>query len=195
MKKFVIFLCCFVAPIASIAQSPSCFGCAGSQMVYEVESGEFHYSFLVSVKEKSASQITFDWLMTIQDDNQGTLTMDRAALESADQLFSFYEKGSDKTVSDATALWLSRKTYKALKSGQLVKLNPGDADIVFQRDDSYEGKRRLKALSSKYKLNPDVKTILAQGKNGKYIIFLDDETNPLILEMFVGFKLTMEGMF
>ena len=73
-------------------------------MVYEVESGDFHYSFLVSVKEKSSSKITFDWLMTIQDDNQGTLTMDQDALASADQLFSFYEKGSSKTVSDATAL-------------------------------------------------------------------------------------------
>jgi len=178
-----------------MAQSPTCFGCAGSQMVYEVESGDFHYSFLVSVKEKSASQITFDWLMTIQDDNQGTLTMDAQALESAERLFSFYEKGSKKTVSDATALWLSRKSFKALKAGQLVKLNPGDADIVFQRDDSYEGKRRIKVLASKYNLDPNVETILAQGKGGKYIIFLDDESNPLILEMFVGFKLTMEGIF
>ena len=164
-------------------------------MVYEVESGDFHYSFLVSVNEKSSSQITFDWLMTIQDDNQGTLTMTQKALESADQLFSFYEKGSNKTVSDATALRLSRKSFNAIKSGQLVKLNPGDADIVFQRDDSYQGKRRLKALANKYKLDPNVKTMLAQGKGGKYIIFLDDETNPLIIEMFVGFKLTMEGMF
>lgn len=164
-------------------------------MVYEVESGDFHYSFLVSVQEKSSTQITFDWLMTIQDDNQGTLTMTQEALESADQLFSFYEKGSEKTVWDATALWLSRKSFKALKAGQLVKLNPGDADIVFQRDDSYEGKRRLKALARKYKFDPNVQTILAQGKGGKYIIFLDDENNPLILEMFVGFKLTMEGMF
>ena len=164
-------------------------------MVYEVESGEFHYSFLVSVKEKSSSKITFDWLMTIQDDNQGTLTMTQKALDSADQLFSFYEKGSNKTVSDATALWLSRKSFNALKSRQLVKLNPGDADIVFRRDVSYKGKRRLKALASKYKLDPNVQTILAQGKGGKYIIFLDDETNPLIIEMFVGFKLSMEGMF
>jgi len=181
--------------VLTYSQTPSCFGCAGSQMVYEVESGDFHYSFLVSVKEKSNSAITFDWLMTIQDDNQGTLTMTHDALQSADQLFSFYEKGSNKTVSDATALWLSQKSYKALKSGQLVKLNPGDADIVFQRDESYEGKRRLKALSSKYDLDPNVKTILAQGKGGKYIIFLDDASNPLIIEMFVGFKLTLEGMF
>lgn len=177
------------------AQSPTCFGCAGSQMVYEVESGDFHYSFLVSVKEKSASKITFDWLMTIQDDNQGTLTMSQEALESAEQLFSFYEKGSNRTVSDATALWLSRKSYRALKSGQVVKLNPGDAIVGFQRDNSYEGRRRLKALSTKYNLDPNVNTILAQGKGGKYIIFLDDESNPLIIEMFVGFKLTMEGLF
>lgn len=193
--RLYLSLILFILPIATMAQSPSCFGCSGSQMVYEVESGEFHYSFLVSVKEKSSSKITFDWLMTIQDDNQGTLTMTQEALQSADQLFSFYEKGSKKTVTDATALWLSRKSFDALKSGQLVKLNPGDADIVFQRDDSYEGNRRLKALSNKYKLDPNVKTILAQGKGGKYIIFLDDPSNPLIIEMFVGFKLTMEGMF
>lgn len=176
-------------------QSPACFGCAGSQMVYEVQSGDFHYSFLVSVQEKSTSQITFDWLMTIQDDNQGTLTMDQAALESASQLFSFYEKGSDKIISDATALWLSRATFKALKAGELVKLNPGDAVVVFKRDESYEGKRRLKALKSKYQLDPNVRTILAQANNGKYIIVLDDETNPLILEMDVGWKLVLEGMF
>lgn len=176
------------------AQSPSCFGCAGSQMVYEVQSGDFHYSFLVSVQEKSASRITFDWLMTIQDDNQGTLTMTSEALSSADQLFSFYEKGSDKTITDATALWLSRKTFDALKAGELVKLNPGDAVVVFQRDDSFEGKRRLKALASKYQLDPDVQTILAQANNGKYLIVLDDPTNPLILEMDVGWKLILEGL-
>lgn len=194
MIRFIFVFAVFASTNLS-GQNPTCFGCAGSRMVYEVQSGDFHYSFLVSVKEKSNAKIAFDWLMTIQDDNQGSLTMTSEALESADQLFSFYEKGSDKTITDATALWLSRKTFKALKSGNLVQLNPGDAVVVFQRDDSYEGKQRLKALSNKYKIDPNVQTILAQGKGGKYIIFLDDEHNPLILEMDVGFKLTLEGLF
>lgn len=194
MSKYISLLLIAI-PTYILGQSPSCFGCAGSNMIYEVESGEFHYSFLVSVNEKSSEMISFDWLMTIQEDNQGSLTMTKEAITSADKLFSFYEKGSEAQVSDATALWLSQKTFHALKTGELVKLNPGHADIVFKRDDSYEGKRRLKALAKKYKLNPDVQTILAQAKGEKYILFLDDPSNPLILEMSVGFKLTLEGFF
>lgn len=195
MRLVLALFISLIIPTVVSSQSPSCFGCAGSKMVYEVQSGDFHYSFLVSVKEKSKDQISFDWLMTIQDDNQGSLTMTSEALKSADQLFSFYEKGSEKTIGDATALWLSRKVFRSLKAGELVKLNPGDAVVVFQRDESYVGNQRIKALKNKYNLDPNIKTFLAQGKGGKYIIVLDDETNPLILEMDVGFKLILEGLF
>ncbi|MBT8218999.1 MAG: hypothetical protein KJP00_04210 [Bacteroidia bacterium] len=195
MRLFLLTILFLAIHFSAQAQAPTCFGCSGSQMVYEVQSGEFHYSFLVSVTEKSKERISFDWLMTIQDDNQGSLTMTNEALESADQLFSFYEKGSGKTINDATALWLSRKTFKALKAGELVKLNPGDADVVFKRDEEYMGNQRIKALKKKYNMDPNIKTLLAQGKGGKYIIVLDDATNPLILEMDVGFKLILEGLF
>ena len=38
-------------------------------------------------------------------------------------------------------------------------------------------------------------TIMVQASNGNYMIINDDESNPLILEMDVGFKIHLAAIF
>ena len=107
MKKIFFLFGLLILSIFSFAQvNLQTLVKPGTKLIYAVEAGAQKYDFIVTVKALVPALI-FDWEMTNDNKNAGTITHTATAMMAANTLYNYFTPGA-KTLDDNTlSVWLS----------------------------------------------------------------------------------------
>ncbi len=169
----------------------------GTKLIYAVEANEQKYDFIITVKALTPAVI-FDWEMTDQANNSGTITHTPTAMISASTMYNYFAPGSKILSDDMISVWLSKNTFAALTKGSknvMMKMNTGDA---FKKMGTYTEQKELPIL-----VNGEKETVeeqLAHELNDEgiptgddsFFTFYNSAKLPIILRMRNGFYIVLK---
>lgn len=160
----------------------------GTQLVYEVNSADDTYQFIVTIK-KLGKEIAFDWEMTAPINQKGTIEMTKEALKSSRKLHNYFTSGTTR-LTDKTSVWISESMWNAIYSdeGAVNFAIEGDNNIDeyfanedFEFDVKYKGKT----------VQMDV-TPVTSLFSGKGINIWKNKDFPIITGMKLGFMIELK---
>lgn len=170
----------------------------GTKLIYTVEAGAEKYDFIVTVKTLVPALI-FDWEMTNDNKNGGTITHTAAAMVAANTLYNYFSPGA-KTLDDNTlSVWISKNTFAALTKGAksvMLKMNTNESPKkmgVIQEDP-----KELKIIVNGEKETveqftaSDLNAANAAPEDQVYFSFATNAKMPIILQMKNGFYITLK---
>ena len=104
----------------------------GTRLVYEVNSNNEKYDFIVTVLDKKGS--SFVWEMTAPVNRKGTITQTKKALDNGCIMWNSFDNGAKKLDDSTLSVWISQKVFNALKkSGSMVRIGmygPGERQLT-----------------------------------------------------------------
>jgi uncharacterized protein YdhG (YjbR/CyaY superfamily) len=146
---------------------------------YEVKTDDGEtYPFDVTIDKFSATGIKFNWTMKSDKSMKGSVTIYKAALETAQAYRNYFANNSNVKLTKETTVWISKKNYTELLATKATKLSLDFSlqDFVYINDKTY-----TTTLNSK-KINLS-SIVVKSTTTENNITILKDATNPLILVM------------
>lgn len=199
MKKTTFLFCFLVLSIISFAQvSLQNLVKPGTKLIYAVEANEQKYDFIITVKALVPALI-FDWEMTNDAGNKGTITHTATAMISGNTLYNYFSPGA-KTLDDNTlSVWLSKNTFNSLRKGTnsaMLKMNTNESakKMGVTEEDPKELKIIVdgeKETVEEFTAN-DLNTPNASAEEQVYFTFCNSPKTPIILRMKNGFYITLK---
>lgn len=167
------FACC-----SAIAQAPSpeismpAFG-RNTILVYRIQNPDYLEDFVVRIAQFLPDRYV-EWENRM---SQGTVLMPNRDLESGKGYISssLFQSGSDTKGKGSTTLWLSRNTFRDLKTNRKAKCNINGATGVF----TYQGDGTIEVDVNRTVQMLPVIIVLDDRMEERW--FLDQEDNPLIV--------------
>lgn len=170
----------------------------GTTLLYEINTDEDTYEFSAKITENyDGGKLDFDFTLTSQELLNGHITISKSALDTAHtQLNQFNANMQNLQLSNTTAVWVSDEVLTEIREkGQVMlntdgewrtfaiaKINPQDfttTDFVYTLRENDEEKRV-----------PCIH-IVATDDSGYELFIKDDATDPLILQMYIGFSVIL----
>ena len=160
----------------------------GTILNYEVAAGTEAYPFSVAIVQNDDAGTVFDFDLDLGR-AEGRVTMSPAARRAAARgmLNTFDAESYD--LEDQTSVWMSRSDVARLMSGETVAINvDGRSATAFTLDDC------IPMTVNVHGADVAVDACRYVGEGGRYIVALDDEMDPLILDMDAGpFSVTIQN--
>lgn len=175
-----------------------------STYFYVVNPGENHYNFIVEKHDSLYAGENFKLYWTIEKEYagendttepfDGSVTMTKAALDTAHELLNNFEDGEDYQLAKRTSVWVSRAVFdEIIKNGSTVLNADGKWRtfklVPFDKDESYyygsityndELEKRLQLLH------------LMSDDDKHYEIWINnDRDNPMIIKMILDFEVVL----
>lgn len=200
MKKYLItFLLLFVLAASGWAQKaktskPAAKPAAGLTfkngyvLVYEVSQNGETWHFEVTIKEIREA-IVFDWIMP-EKNISGEVTLEQSAREKAVIYQNYFMDSTESDFTDTSTVWLSKKNFNELKKGSTIM-------TIDQNGAERFDKKETSSLGVIYK-GKGMNLKMIRATNGKTddmvreIWVLDQASQPLILQMNMGFKIVLK---
>jgi hypothetical protein len=166
----------------------------GSILIYSVKR-EGQTSELIVTIEQLKPVLKFNYKITFDPTTSGQVIMTQNALENADKQIDLL-LGGKQYLDNATSLWISKKSFSELVSGDSTRVVTNDGSVFYIK----------KLEDSVKKINVDDDTqyvnfiyaaqILKNDNNemdfGYSYKILDDPDNPIILSMDLGWTIELE---
>jgi hypothetical protein len=160
---------------------------------YDVDYHGTKYQFIVKPTSINMDAgVSFKWKMTIRDDMQGTISISKAALDTAHGQMNKFSAGNSDLKS-LTSVWVSRAVYKELKQKGRAVIEAGESGprsfVVLTEDNepttitNAQGKTR--ALNTLHIRSDDQQEELWIN---------DDATNPIITRMNLGWSIELKSV-
>ncbi|MFM2327259.1 MAG: hypothetical protein RIR31_1461 [Bacteroidota bacterium] len=203
MKKIILSGCLsFMAFLFSTAQSVNATekfeAKVGSVMAYHVKSNGKEYNFIVTIKKFDAlneDAIVFDWKMTDPVNKSGTIIIDKDAALNSYALYNYFASG-EKRLANETSVFIGFMLNLELglsSKGDNVKIKVNGAATAEENftliDDNHpftfteNGKEKT------------IKTLLLKNNvNGKTITIYNESTNAFIVDMSIGFDISLQSI-
>ena len=197
MKKIFFLFGLLILSIFSFAQvNLQTLVKPGTKLIYAVEAGAQKYDFIVTVKALVPALI-FDWEMTNDNKNAGTITHTATAMMAANTLYNYFTPGA-KTLDDNTlSVWLSKNSFTALTKGTktamiIMNTNETNKKMGVTKEDPAE----LKII-----VNGEKETVeefeakdmgVGDGQDPVYFTFATSAKMPIILRMQNGFNIALK---
>lgn len=159
----------------------------GSKLVYDVNSNNTKYQFIITIK-KLDNGITFDWQMTAPINKKGTIEMSKEATENATSLFNYFTGGVTK-LTDKTSVWLSQDVWRDMRDDDemvMISIDDQEETAFFREDgDAYKTIQNGTAVELKT-------STLRSLTDLQYITVLENEAFPIILKMDLGWTIELK---
>ena len=197
MKKIFFLFGLLILSIFSFAQvNLQTLVKPGTKLIYAVEAGAQKYDFIVTVKALVPALI-FDWEMTNDNKNAGTITHTATAMMAANTLYNYFTPGA-KTLDDNTlSVWLSKNSFTALTKGTktamiIMNTNEAPKKMGVTKEDPAE----LKII-----VNGEKETVeefeakdmgVGDGQDPVYFTFATSAKMPIILRVQNGFNIALK---
>lgn len=168
----------------------------GTKLHYEVDFfGKSQFD--VEVVEFSQDQIAFNWSMSTSEDMKGSITMTKKALATAHAQHNYFDAGEELTYDDKTSVWVSHEVYQQLKAGKKVEIDTGKGVKQFQFGEKAEylfdfgGEgAAIPVFVALTEVTPDPDVEVKPYK----LWILDSPENPLVVQMDLGWTVTLHGV-
>lgn len=200
MKKYLSTLLLFVA-LCAVAQAqkkktstPPAKTAAGitlkngDVLVYEVARNGETWHFEVTIKEIRQA-IVFDWIMP-EKNISGEVTLEQQARDKAVIYRNYFSDSSESDFTDTSTVWMSKKNFNELKKGSTIMTVDENGAERFD-------KKETATLGVIYK-GKGMNLHMLHATNGKTddnlreVWVLDQASQPLILQMDMGFKIVLK---
>lgn len=161
----------------------------GTQLIYDVDNGDFQYQFWVNIQKASEKGVDFDWKMTDPVNYSGKISISGDALKNATRLFNYFSNHSSENLTDQTSVFLSNKVYDELVNNERAKIDVGLGGEEFIRRNELFNDFKIKVDGKDVSLeyydanNLDNDHVIRFAKIGNY---------PLIIEMHLDFSITLK---
>ena len=179
---FSFFLLLTLAPVFLFAGGPKLK--VGSKYVYEVDFNGSKYDFIVEVRSLEMG-MKFKYLMTNDSRTGGMVSISPSALAEAHALNNYFT-GGEMRLKDKTTVWVSQAVYTEFKAGS-TSVNTG---VGFETLTLKSTEKMVVSFRGKDK---KVKALYGETDQGNKFWILDDEKNPLILKMDLGWTISIKG--
>lgn len=160
----------------------------GDVLVYEVSRSGENWHFEVTIKEIREA-IVFDWIMP-EKNISGQVTLEKSARDKAVIYQNYFADSTESDFVDTSTVWLSKKNFNELKKGStIMTIDQYGAERFDKKETSslgviYKGKgMNLRMMR------------FTNGKTGddlREIWVLDQASQPLILQMNMGFTIVLK---
>jgi len=177
----------FFFNFSPVNEGPNSWLKGGTKLTYHLVSDNSAYDFIVS-DLKIDEKISFKWNMTEPASISGSVIINKNALDNATNIVDDFSNGSSLIMDDQTTVWLSRLIYKNIKDQKPVdvKFDGNPETIKFKSNE-------------KLKINVDgtdkeVNVLYAETQSGHQLWILDDNINPLIIKMQLGFTIELKSV-
>lgn len=160
----------------------------GDVLVYEVSRNGESWHFEVTIKEIREA-IVFDWIMP-EKNISGQVTLEKSAREKAVIYQNYFADSTESDFVDTSTVWLSKKNFNEIKRGSTIM-------TIDQNGAERFDKKETSSLGVIYKgKGTNLRMIrLTNGQADDHlreIWVLDQASQPLILQMNMGFKLVLK---
>jgi hypothetical protein len=170
----------------------------GNELTYHVKSKGKEYDFIVTIKELSAlneNAIVFDWQMTAPVNKKGTITIGHDAATNSKAFYNWFadgEKKLDKETSIFIAFMLNIELVMA-ENGDEVKIKVDGASAAEESFTMIDNNHSFTFMENgKAKT---IKTLLLKNKtNGKTLTIYNESTNSFIVDMSIGFDISLKSI-
>ena len=177
MKILLLFLQIWIIQICIGQSSLSLKKNTVLHYIVENDNGS-KYTFDITIDKFGATGIKFDWLMKLDKDKKGTVTIYKAALETATAYRNYFGDKTTVKLTKESTVWMSKKNYEELlsKKKSTLSLDFSMQQFVFTAEKNYATVIGTKKITLKSFL---VKSTTTENN----ITILKDANNPLILRM------------
>ena len=152
----------------------------GTILNYEVSAGPEIYPFSVAVVQNDDQATIFDFDLDLGNAT-GRVTMSPTARETAGRGMMNTFRTQDYDLDDRTSVWMSRSDVRRLQAGETVAIN---VDGESETDFAMVGCMAMPVTVHGAEVSVDV--CRYEGAGGRHIVALDDDADPLILDMDAG---------
>jgi hypothetical protein len=169
-----------VAPASPLAQP-------GAVLTYDVVAGPQTYPFEVTVRQNDEAGTAFAFDLG-GGTAQGVVSMTPGAREAAARGMMNQFQTRDYTLDEQTSVWMARDDVRRLKAGETVAITvDGQSPTAFTLDGCATTAVVLDGVST------DLPTCRYTGAGGRFVVAVDNEQDPLILDMNAGtFRVTLQ---
>ncbi len=136
------------------------------------------HSFDITIDKFSETGIKFNWTMNVDKSSKGSVTIYKAALETAMAYRNYFANNSNVKLTKETTVWLSKKNYNELITKKITKLS---LDFSVQ-DFQFKTDKKFSTSLNNKKINLNAFVVKSTSTENN-ITILKDATNPLILVM------------
>jgi len=168
----------------------------GNKLIYTVDQGLERYNFIMTIKTL-APTVTFDWKMTAPVNKNGTIIMNKNAMDSAITMFNYFNGGTTK-LTKQTSAFLSRNLYKQLQDGsEKIKFSVTENEDEVEEFEKIEKPKTPPSGSIYFPYSKKVKgkkflfdCFILENKDGSNGLRVwKNEQFPLIIYMQTNFKI------
>jgi Flp pilus assembly protein TadD len=160
---------------------------------YDVDYHGAKYQFIVTPKSiKMDAGASFDWRMTLSNEKKGSISISKAALDTAHGQMNTFS-GGPGNLTNLTSVWVSNAVYRELKHNGKSIITATDAgpktfNVLPDEDDE----ATVQNASGHTKA---VKTLHARSEDGQEELWInDDANNPLITRMSLGWSIDLRSI-
>ncbi len=164
----------------------------GMTLVYGAD--YFGKKFDIVFKIKSLNhQVVFEYEMLNENNNKGTLTMTKEALEMARAQDNYYHEGGDRLLEYATSIWVSKLVFNDLISNGEVTISTDGGASQVKLQGAIVGHDFKFFDATENEEADDLSYVYAQSEDGKVKYWISlNKYNPIILKMEMGWSIWLK---
>jgi hypothetical protein len=170
----------------------------GNELTYHVKSKGKEYDFIVTIKALSAlneNAIVFDWQMTAPVNKKGTITIGHDAATNSKAFYNWFADG-DKKLDKETSVFIA-----FMLNIELVMAENGD-EVKIKVDGASAAEESFTMIDNNHSFTftengtaKTIKTLLLKNKtNGKTLTIYNESTNSFIVDMSIGFDISLQSV-
>ncbi len=175
----------FISPADELKEIP-----ANSQLSYNVDFRGQKYQFIVEVQKKSPD-LSFKYNLTMGGGMEATIIMTKDALATAINQQNYFN-GSDRTLSTETTVWVSQKVFKEIKDNKKTTIGNSTGGLGGYKTDEYSLEGTVDFPTVVNGEPATLKALHIKAANGYQYWIWDNEKDPLILKMDLGWGISLK---